>query len=419
LNKQLRGLDHRESLATPLRVPHQPPARFGFRRRAETALHHPLHRRRLVLAENELLKLLVLLREEDVVLQQRQHVPPVAEALDLPFQISLLLVLPVEDVPAHQVPRDAVGEADRLGGGEDHLWHEQLRRLGVVAADLIDAQRDGLVLRRVLALDHQHGDAVDEEDDILARAILAIMAVKLFGHLEDVVLGVLVVDQDEVQLPPLAFVVERLRVAQVGEELAVAGDVRVKPAQVTDQRARAFGVLRIELPHLGIEEVLEVGRCIRRLLGGRGPGVIEPAALLRFASRHVHPADLPRVGEDAGLDGLVLGGLGCHLNHPVMVKRARGSFAFPALIDRFARVVQVLNVHHIGAHFGEKVLAVQHPRLRRYRLVHEYDGLAYLAGHPGKVLSDLLLRSSEHVRLHIQLRRIAWHLPGLYPTYII
>ena len=182
----------------------------------------------------------------------------------------------------------------------------------MVAADLIDAQRDGLVLGGVLALDHQHWDAVDEEDDILARAVLAVVAVKLLGHLEDIVLGVLVVDQDEIQLAPLALVVEGLRVAQVGEEIAVAGDVRVKPAQVADQCARAFGVLRIQLPHLRIEEVVEVRRRLRRLLGGRGLGVVEPPPFLGLAPRHVGPADLLRVGEDAGLDRLVFAGLGGH-----------------------------------------------------------------------------------------------------------
>ena len=81
---------------------------------------------------------------------------------------------------------DAVGEADRLGGGEEHLRHHHLRRLGVVAADLIDAQRDRLVLGRVLALDHQHRDAVDQEDHVLARAVVAVVDVELLGDFVDV-----------------------------------------------------------------------------------------------------------------------------------------------------------------------------------------------------------------------------------------
>jgi hypothetical protein len=308
--QQFRGLDHGERLAAPLRVPHQPAPGFGLRRRAQAAVYHALHRLRLVLAEDVLVQLLVLLREEDVVLQQRQDVPAVAEALDLRLQVPLLLVLPVEDVAADQVPGDAVGKADRLGGGEDHLRHEQLRRLSVVAADLIDAQRDGLVLGRVLALDHQHGDAVDEEDHVLAGAVLAVVAGKLLGNFEDVILRVVVVDEDEVQLAALALVEEGLGVAQVGEELAVAGDVGVQPPQVADQRAGAFGVLRVELSNLRIEQVVEVGRRGGRLLGGRGPGVVEAAPPLGVAPRDVRPADLLGGGEDAGLDRLVLAGFG-------------------------------------------------------------------------------------------------------------
>src|SRR5262249_59874660 len=40
---------------------------------------------------------------------------------------------------------------------------------------------------------------------------------------------------------------------------------------------------------------------------GRVLGVVEPPSLFGLAPRHVSPADLLRVGEDAGLDGLVLG----------------------------------------------------------------------------------------------------------------
>ena len=90
-------------------------------------------------------------------------------------------MLPVEDVSAHGAPGHAVGKADRLGGGEEHLRHHHLRRLGVVAADLIDAQRDRLVLARVLALDHQHRDAVDQKDHVLARAVMTVVDVELLG----------------------------------------------------------------------------------------------------------------------------------------------------------------------------------------------------------------------------------------------
>ena len=154
----------------------------------------------------------------------------VAEGLDLFLQVSLLLVLPIENVAAKQAPRDAVGKADCLGGGEDHLRDEQLRRLGVVPADLVDAKRDSLVLGRVLALNHQNGHAIDEKDHVLARAVLTVVAIELFGHLEDIVHRLLVVDQDEVQLPRFGLVVEGLRVTKVGEKVAVAGDICMKAA---------------------------------------------------------------------------------------------------------------------------------------------------------------------------------------------
>ena len=91
-------------------------------------------------------------------------------------------------------------------------------------------------LRGVLALDHQHRDAVDEEDDVLARAVAAVVEVELLGHLEDVapiagVGQVVVVDQRQVQLAVVLVVEELALIAQVGEEVAVAGDVGVKPLQ--------------------------------------------------------------------------------------------------------------------------------------------------------------------------------------------
>ena len=95
-------------------------------------------------------------------------------------------MLPVENVAADRVPGHSVGEADGLGGGEEHLRHHHLGRLRVVAADLIDAQGDGLVLAGVLALDDQHRDAVDEKDHILPRPVVAVVDVKLLGHLVDV-----------------------------------------------------------------------------------------------------------------------------------------------------------------------------------------------------------------------------------------
>ena len=84
--------------------------------------------------------------------------------------------------------------------------HHDLRRLDVIAADLIDAERDALIFSRVLTLDHQHRDAVDEKDQILARAVAAVVEIELFGNFVDVSpialrsSQVAIIDQSDVQL---------------------------------------------------------------------------------------------------------------------------------------------------------------------------------------------------------------------------
>ncbi|MFO0966089.1 MAG: hypothetical protein U0793_10970 [Gemmataceae bacterium] len=95
------------------------------------------------------------------------------------------------------------------------------------------------------------------------------MRVELLGDFEDVVSGIVVVDEDEIQLAAGGLVVEGPGVAEVGEEVTVAGDVGMEAAQVADQGAGAFGVFRVELAHLGVEQLLEVGGSACSLLGGR------------------------------------------------------------------------------------------------------------------------------------------------------
>src|SRR5205085_2425559 len=62
----------------------------------------------------------------------------------------------------------------------------------------------------------------------------------------------------------------------------------------------------IEFADLRIEQVVEVGRGLRRLLGGRGLRAIEPTPLLGLAPWHIRPADRLRVSDDARLDGPML-----------------------------------------------------------------------------------------------------------------
>ena len=76
----------------------------------------------------------------------------------------------------------------------------------MVAADLIDPERDRLVFGGVLTFDHQHRNAVDEENNILARAVASVVEVELFGDFVDIApiaLGssqVTIIDQRDVQL---------------------------------------------------------------------------------------------------------------------------------------------------------------------------------------------------------------------------
>ncbi len=78
-----------------------PRVRFGI----EGAADDRLHRAGLVLAQDVLVQLLVLLGEDDVVLEEGEHLRDGAEALDLGLQLADLLVLPVEDVAPHQCSR--------------------------------------------------------------------------------------------------------------------------------------------------------------------------------------------------------------------------------------------------------------------------------------------------------------------------
>jgi hypothetical protein len=74
----------------------------------------------------------------------------------------------------------------------------------MVTANLVYAERDRLVLAGVLTLDDQHRNAVDEKNHVLSCAVMAVMKIKLFRYLIDVVVlfgaarAVTVVNQDQV-----------------------------------------------------------------------------------------------------------------------------------------------------------------------------------------------------------------------------
>jgi hypothetical protein len=184
----------------------------------------------------------------------------------------------------------------------------------VVTADLVHPQGNRLVLVGVLALDHQHRDAVDEKDHILPRAVVAVVKGPLLGDFKDVARRIVVIDQDQVALALLLVVEELAPVAQMLDEFAVAVDVGVQMAELPEQGALGFGIARVEFPQLGVEQVVEEERAVFGAVGGRDFR-IKAAPLLGFLAGHKGPADGLGIAEDAGLDGFVFAPLGPFGSH--------------------------------------------------------------------------------------------------------
>ena len=189
---------------------------------------------------------------------------------------------------------------DGVGGGEDHLRHEQFGGLVVIAADLIYAEGDGLVLSGVLALDDQHRDAVDKKDHVLAVAMSAVVEGKLLGDLEDVGVDVFVVNQPQVQFAVFLRAKERGLIAEIVQEISVAEDVGWTLPQPPSQRALGLAVLGVELAYLGKKQVVEIQRRIL-CVGSESP------PLLRLSPWHKGPADFLGIGQNAGLNGFMFG----------------------------------------------------------------------------------------------------------------
>ena len=179
----------------------------------------------------------------------------------------------------------------------------------MVAADLVHPEGNSLVLVGVLALDHQHRDAVDEKDHVLTRAIAAVVKGPLLGHLKYVVGRLFVIDQDKVALAVLICVEELAPVAQVFDEFPVAVDVGVQVTESPEQCTCGLAVARVEFMHLGAEQLVEEQRTPLGTVGGWGIG-IKAAAFFGFFARYEGPADCLGVVEDAGLDGFVFAGGG-------------------------------------------------------------------------------------------------------------
>jgi hypothetical protein len=303
--EQFGGLDHRVGFATALGVPDQATGADG----AESAFEHGLHGGGLMLAEDVLVEFFVFLGKHDVVLQKGQQLGDGAEALDFGLQVADLVVLPGEEVAAHGVPAHAIGEADGIGGGEELLADEQLGRFLVVAADLIDAEGDSFLLISVLAFDHQHGDAIDQKDNVFPGAVVAVMEGPLFGHFVDIARGVVVIDQDQVAFALFGLVHEGAAVAQQLHKIAIAVDGGLIPAQAAQQGTGFVAVGGIEFANLGSQKFGEVEAAAVGWIGDRAGGS-KATALFGLGPGHHAPAHRLGIGEDSGLDGFVLAGAG-------------------------------------------------------------------------------------------------------------
>src|ERR1700730_1597233 len=137
-------------------------------------------------------------------------------------------MLPVENVAPHQAPRRAIRKSDCLCSREEHFRNHHFGGLSVVSADLINPERYGLVLACVLALDNQQRDAVDEEYDILSRAVSAVVDVKLLGdfvHVTALVARashIVIVDDVQIKLALLFGAIEFSLITKVRQEIAIS-----------------------------------------------------------------------------------------------------------------------------------------------------------------------------------------------------
>lgn len=98
-------------------------------------------------------------------------------------------------------------------------------------------------------------------------------------------------------------------IAPMLDEFQIAVDVGVEMAELPEQGALGLCIARIELPHLGVEQIIEEQRTVLGALGGRDLGV-EPAPQLGVLTGHKGPTDGFGIFEDARLDCFVFSGSG-------------------------------------------------------------------------------------------------------------
>ena len=169
----------------------------------------------------------------------------------------------------------------------------------MVAANLINSESDRLVLARVLALDHEHRDAVDEKHYVLASTVTAIVNVKLFCHCIDVApllarsTQIAIIDQCQVKLTVFLSAEKFPLIAKVIQEMAIPGNAGVEPLKLANNRAFSFLVFRVERSHLRVKQIAEIKR--RRAFFRRRAVKIEPAPRFGRCARHELPPNVLRV----------------------------------------------------------------------------------------------------------------------------
>src|SRR5579862_3418212 len=116
-------------------MPHESAGLDGIQR----ALHDLLNGTGLVLSEDEFLKVVILLDEDNPLPQHFQEAFSCEEALYFLFKVSFLFVLPVEKAIALHVPGDAIVEVNQVRDVEHLRRREELWRFPMVASNLRDA----------------------------------------------------------------------------------------------------------------------------------------------------------------------------------------------------------------------------------------------------------------------------------------
>src|SRR5207249_4573248 len=117
---------------------------------------------------------------------------------------------------------------------------------------------DRLVLARVLALDYEHRDTVDEKHYVLACAVTTIVNVKLFRHFIDVApllaraIQVAIINQCQVELPIFLSAEEFPLIAKMVQEVAIPSNTSVEPLKLANECALGVLVFWIERTHLRV-----------------------------------------------------------------------------------------------------------------------------------------------------------------------